>query len=66
MCVSGSGGYGDPFTRDPQLVARDVALGYVSITAAREWYGVAIDPATGAVDLEATAALRQAAKERTP
>src|SRR5215813_12681575 len=66
MCVSGSGGYGDPFTRDPQLVARDVTLGYVSITAAREWYGVAIDSATGAVDLTATAALRQATKERTP
>ena len=66
MCVSGSGGYGDPFTRAPQLVARDVTLGYVSITAAREWYGVAIDPATAAVDLEATAALRQAVKERTP
>jgi len=43
-----------------------VALGYVSVAAAREWYGVVVDPVTGAVDLEGTAALRQTAKERTP
>jgi N-methylhydantoinase B len=58
LAVSGSGGYGDPLDRDPALVARDVALGYVSPAQAREAYGVVLDPATGAVDPEATRALR--------
>jgi N-methylhydantoinase B len=58
LSVSGSGGYGDPFTRDPALVARDVLLGYVSPERAREWYGVVVDPASCALDREATAALR--------
>jgi N-methylhydantoinase B len=57
--VSGSGGYGDPFTRDPALVARDVALGYCSPERARDDYGVVLD-ATGAVDTAATAAARAA------
>lgn len=57
--VSGSGGYGDPWQRDPALVARDVALGYVSVARAREWYGVVLAP-DGAPDLAATAALRAA------
>jgi len=56
--VSGSGGYGDPRARDPELVACDVALGYVSVDQAREGYGVIIDPASGAVDAAATAQLR--------
>jgi N-methylhydantoinase B len=56
--VSGSGGYGDPRERDPDLVARDVALGYVSVKQARQGYGVVIDPASGAVDAGATARLR--------
>jgi N-methylhydantoinase B len=55
--VSGSGGYGDPFERDPDVVARDVALGYVSVERARDAYGVVID-ATGRVDAGATQALR--------
>ena len=56
--VSGSGGYGDPRARDPELVARDVALGYVSVDQAREGYGVVIDPVSGAVDAGATTHLR--------
>ena len=39
----GSGGYGDPLERDPELVARDVALGYVSVERALAAYGVALD-----------------------
>ncbi len=35
----GGGGYGDPLQRDRALVARDVADGVVSLTAAREHYG---------------------------
>ena len=56
--VSGSGGYGDPRERDPELVARDVALGYVSVDQAREGYGVVVDPVSGAVDAGATTQLR--------
>src|SRR5436309_6707528 len=56
--VSGSGGYGDPRARDPELVVRDVALGYVSVDQAREGYGVVIDPVSGAVDAGATTHLR--------
>jgi N-methylhydantoinase B len=56
--VSGSGGYGDPRERDPDRVARDVALGYVSLEQARARYGVVIDPASGAVDGAATVLLR--------
>jgi N-methylhydantoinase B len=56
--VSGSGGYGDPLERDPALVARDVALGHVSVASARQTYGVVVDAATGEVDLPATRALR--------
>ncbi len=44
--------------RDPEAVARDVALGYYSHTAAREAFGVVLD-ATGAVDLAATALVRK-------
>jgi len=64
MRVSGSGGYGDPLTRDPRLVARDVALGYVSRERAREWYGVVIDP-SGQVDPGATEALRNSQRQET-
>jgi len=68
MRVSGSGGYGDPLAREPALVARDVALGYLSAERAREWYGVVVDPATNLVDHVATQALnssRPSAKEKT-
>jgi N-methylhydantoinase B len=64
--VSGSGGYGDPRTRDPELVARDVLLGYVSREKAQEWYGVVVDPATGHPDAEDTTRLRATRTEATP
>jgi N-methylhydantoinase B len=41
---SGGAGCGAPRERDPDAVRRDVADGYVSREAARERYGVAIDP----------------------
>ena len=63
--VSGSGGYGDPFARDPELVARDVALGYVSTERARSVYGVALD-ADGTVNAERTTDLRRARTKETP
>lgn len=57
MRSSGGGGYGDPFTRDPNRVAADVARQVVSVEAARDWYGVVIAP-DGQADGEATVALR--------
>jgi N-methylhydantoinase B len=62
--TAGAGGWGDPFERDPAAVARDVHNELVSLAAAREAYGVVIDPETGAVDLAATAKLR--GQERSP
>jgi N-methylhydantoinase B len=53
----GGAGYGDPFARDPERVARDVRDGYVSTDGAREKYGVGINP-DGTVDNGATRALR--------
>ena len=55
----GGGGFGDPKTRDPARVVRDVRLGYVSVEAARRDYGVAVS-ADGALDPKATAKLREA------
>ena len=40
---SGAGGMGSPLARDPELVAGDVARGYVSEETARDEYGVRLD-----------------------
>jgi N-methylhydantoinase B len=53
------GGYGDPFERDPQLVLDDVLDGLISVTAAREDYGVVITDALR-LDAAATAEARRA------
>jgi N-methylhydantoinase B len=42
ILTAGGGGHGDPKSRDPQQVRRDVAEGYVSVTAARSRYGVEV------------------------
>ena len=55
----GGGGYGDPFTRDPQKVLDDVLDGYITVEQARTDYGVVITP-QNEVDMAATAALRSA------
>lgn len=52
----GGGGWGDPFDRDPALVAKEVRQGLVSAEGARR-YGVQLG-ADGAVDDAATEALR--------
>jgi N-methylhydantoinase B len=52
----GAGGYGDPLTRDPEAVLRDVKCGFVSVELARKHYGVEIKD--GAVQAETTALLR--------
>ena len=41
--TGGGGGYGDPLTRDPDLVLGDVQQGKVSAAAANETYGVVIE-----------------------
>lgn len=52
----GGGGYGDPFTRDPERVRDDVRRGLVSVAAARDLYGVAI--VDGEIDADETGRLR--------
>ncbi len=46
VCIEtgGGGGYGSPLERDPALIERDLARGYVTIEAARRDYGVTINP----------------------
>ena len=58
LVLAGGGGYGDPLARDPERVADDVREEKLSVDYARREYGVVLDPATLAVDVEATAALR--------
>jgi N-methylhydantoinase B len=57
--MAGGGGYGDPLTRDPAAVARDVKNEKVSIEAAREQYGVVLNEGTREVEAEATESLRR-------
>jgi N-methylhydantoinase B len=67
--LPGGGGYGDPFTRDPEHVRQDVVLGYVTPEAAVRDYGVVVRftgredelvrlPEQWVIDEEATRALR--------
>jgi N-methylhydantoinase B len=64
MDAAGGGGYGDPLKREVEAVERDVVDGYVSIGAAREHYGVVIDPETMEIDMDATARLRTSLKQQ--
>ena len=54
---AGGGGHGDPLTRAPAAVARDVWNGKVTVTSARTLYGVEVD-ADGTLDTAETAHLR--------
>ena len=52
---AGGGGYGDPLERDPRLVVRDVAQGFISPEAAERRYGVRVTvDGRGAVELAGT------------
>ena len=44
VMTPGGGGWGDPLDREPEKVARDVALGLVSMDSAKQDYGVVMDP----------------------
>ena len=56
----GGGGYGDPRTREPALVLRDVRDGIVSPAVAERDYGVAVAADGRSVDQARTATLRAA------
>ncbi|QDL93854.1 hydantoinase B/oxoprolinase family protein (plasmid) [Paroceanicella profunda] len=58
LTSGGGAGWGSPLRRDPEAVARDVARHKVGAEAAERDYGVVLRD--GAVDAEATAALRAA------
>jgi len=62
----GGGGHGDPLSRSPAAVAWDVKNDKVSLQAAREKYGVVLDPRTLAVDEAATVALRASQRTAKP
>lgn len=55
---TGGGGYGHAWERAAEAVLEDVLDEYVSLKAARERYGVVIDPQTLVIDTAATATLR--------
>jgi N-methylhydantoinase B len=61
--MAGSGGYGDPFERDPDAVAEDVRQEKMSAAHADAEYGVIVDPATFAID-EAQTLARRRSQER--
>jgi N-methylhydantoinase B len=56
--AGGGGGYGDPHLRPAERVLGEARNGVISIEAARDDYGVVIDPQTWAIDAEATERLR--------
>ena len=55
----GGAGFGNPLSRAPEAVARDVRNELVSRANARSLYGVVLDEHTGTVDPAATTALRE-------
>ncbi|MGP0093816.1 MAG: hydantoinase B/oxoprolinase family protein [Xanthobacteraceae bacterium] len=56
----GGGGFGNPLTREPERVARDVRFGYISPEAALSDYRVVLRP-DGSLDADATAQARSRA-----
>jgi len=56
--AGGGGGYGDPQERPAEKVREEVRDGIISVDAARELYGVVVDPETFELDTEETARRR--------
>ena len=56
--LAGAGGWGDPLERTPSRVLADARNELISIEAARDGYGVVIDPDKWIVEEQATAELR--------
>ncbi|MBI5441125.1 MAG: hydantoinase B/oxoprolinase family protein [Deltaproteobacteria bacterium] len=68
---SGGGGFGDPLERDPKLVLDDVIDEWLTIDAARKFYGVAIEEIDAEacdyrIDEEETRRLRAQLREKGP
>ena len=61
--MAGAGGWGDPLARDPERVLRDVRNEYVSLDAARDDYGVIVEPGSWTVDVDATSRRRGELRE---
>ncbi len=70
FAIASGGGLGDPVERAPDAVARDVALGYLTLARAEQLHGVFLRD--GEVDVARTTAAREAiraarlARARTP
>ena len=58
VVCSAAGGFGDPLDRDTKLVQMDIEGTAVTVEAAREIYGVIVDPDTLEVNQDATYKLR--------
>jgi len=58
IVTAGGGGWGNPLDRDPEKVRWDVIEEHISMTAAREEYGVVLDPDTFEIEFRETARLR--------
>jgi len=56
--AGGGGGYGDPYQRPAEQVAKEVRNGVLSARRAQEDYGVVLDPETLDVDIAGTQKLR--------
>lgn len=60
----GGGGDGDPLERDPEAVRQDVCDRRVTVSKAREHYGVILHESSLRIDQEATQRLRAALRTR--
>ena len=61
---AGGGGFGPAFQRAAADVLEDVREGKVTVEAARELYGVALEPGTMTLDVDGTRALRSDLERR--
>ena len=59
-----AGGFGDPMEREPEHVLEDWLNGAVTLSSARDIYGVVLDEGTRTLDRAATAALRAKVRQR--
>jgi N-methylhydantoinase B len=62
LAGAGGGGYGNPFTREPERVLGDVVEEKITVEGAARDYGVVIDPVTFRVDLSTTETRRASLK----
>lgn len=64
--TGGGGGWGDPFTRNPEDVQRDVLEGYATQSAALSEYGVALSDNGREIDQSDTEAARNQSRPPRP